>query len=218
MASTAKAGTELGEKPQVSATGNDIDTKSTRKSLDIETAPGTEASPDTKDIPHSTTDPKAEGFLDTKHSPNTKAISGDDIDEVESEHNELGRTETKSSISPSDIGGNSISETTPVTKVDDLDVDNPFKELNDTELGVKVKEFTNTSRHLGKDLELLKSGAQLAKDKNNYLQDSEKFPVSELSQEQRDYLLTGEAKSDFWHQSKYLKGSVLSACLAGIIQ
>jgi len=83
---------------------------------------------------------------------------------------------------------------------------------------VKVKEFTNTSRHLGKDLELLKSGAQLAKDKNNYLQDSEKFPVSELSQEQRDYLLTGEAKSDFWHQSKYLKGSVLSACLAGIIQ
>ena len=70
-------------------------TKSTRTSLDIKAAPGTEVSSDTKDIAHSTTDPQAEAFRDTNHSPNTKAISGDDINEVKPEHNELTRTASK---------------------------------------------------------------------------------------------------------------------------
>jgi hypothetical protein len=81
-----------------------------------------------------------------------------------------------------------------------------------------VEEYTKSASHLGKHLELLKSGAQLAKDKDNALGDKNLFPDSYLADEQREYLRTGELNAGFWQQSKYLKGSVLSACLAGIIQ
>src|SRR4051794_16554968 len=72
--------------PQLIITRNDIDTHGARSSLDIEAAPST------KDIPRSITDPKAEGFLESKQSHFIKAISGDDIDEIRSQHNDLYRT------------------------------------------------------------------------------------------------------------------------------
>lgn len=129
---------------------------------------------------------------------------------------------------------------------DELDLDNPFEKDNDAELASKVRTFVDTDSGLDKHFELLNCGAQLAKDKKNALANEILF--QDLSEEQKEYLKddedsgrigiwpldalrrmvngghlstdpkNAEEKAGFWGQSKYLKGSILSACLAGIIQ
>ncbi|EPE32227.1 MFS general substrate transporter [Glarea lozoyensis ATCC 20868] len=130
----------------------------------------------------------------------------------------LASNETRSSISPSELEkqGNTIS--TQGGAAEDLNVDNPLLGLRENEIDDKVKEYTDTSRHLRRRFELLKSGAHLANNTDNALSDKSLFPDSYVTEEQSDYLRKRETYYGFWHQSKYLKGSVLSACLAGIIQ
>lgn len=101
-----------------------------------------------------------------------------------------------------------------------MDLDNPFEKYNDEELAQKVRIFANTDPELGEYFKLLNCGAQLARDQKNALANETLF--GHLSKEQKDYLMNskkdGEEHAGLWGQSKYLKGSVLSACLAGIIQ
>jgi hypothetical protein len=76
-------------------------------------------------------------------------------------------------------------------------------------------------RGLTKHLELLTCGAQLARDQEIALggdTDFSKHFLEELWDEQKAYLRKGEKEAGFWGQSKYLKGSLLSASLAGIMQ
>ena len=89
--------------------------------------------------------------------------------------------------------------------------------------------YAETDPELAKDTELLKHGAQLAQNTSHALSNS--F-FKNLSPRQRYYLggeavakqdqidgkVVHESDAGFWGQSKYLKGSVLSACLAGIVQ
>ena len=107
--------------------------------------------------------------------------------------------------------------------------DNPLAGLNSSELGRKVQSFVDLDEDLTKHKNLLVYGAKLAQDKevalgNNTerVEESEKLPVEGsiegLSNEQKEYLRDFEEQSGFLDQSKYLKGSLLSACLAGIIQ
>lgn len=93
----------------------------------------------------------------------------------------------------------------------------------------KVTIYAETDPELAKDTELLKHGAQLAQNTSHALSNS--F-FKNLSPRQRYYLggeavakqdqidgkVVHESDAGFWGQSKYLKGSVLSACLAGIVQ
>lgn len=96
-----------------------------------------------------------------------------------------------------------------------MDVVEQFKEFTDQELAGKVDEFAE-ARGLAEHSELLVRGAILARDVKNAVTDYTKF--SDLSDDQKKYLKQGEKKAGFWGQSKYLKGSLLSACLAGVIQ
>jgi hypothetical protein len=91
-----------------------------------------------------------------------------------------------------------------------------FKEFTDQELAEKVEEFAKADGGLTKHSELLLCGATLARDVDNALEDYSRF--SDLSDDQKRYLKQGEKKAGFMGQSKYLKGSLLSACLAGVIQ
>jgi MFS family permease len=102
------------------------------------------------------------------------------------------------------------------THASEYDVQNPFKPYSNEDLDEMVKVFADTDPGLRQQVELLKCGARLAKDQQNALSDESKF--SGLTKRQREYLETDEKKTSFWGQSKYLKGSLLSACLAGIIQ
>lgn len=66
--------------------------------------------------------------------------------------------------------------------------------------------------------EILKQGAQLARDVPHALGTNK-----DLSSPQKDYLEgskpgSGEKYDGFLRQSKFLKGSLLSTCLAGIVQ
>jgi len=116
-----------------------------------------------------------------------------------------------------------------------LDRDNPFEMDNDEELAEKVKNYTETDQELDKHSELLTCGAQLAKNTNNalgsplfkdlsakqryYLGDDNKMVVEEAKKEaMKGGKWVREDDAGFLGQSKYLKGSVLLACLAGIIQ
>jgi hypothetical protein len=116
-----------------------------------------------------------------------------------------------------------------------LDKDNPFEMDNDEELAKKVKIYTETDPELDKQSELLKCGAHLAQNTNNalgtplfkalsvkqryYLGDDDKMVVEEAMKEaQNGGKWVREDDAGFWGQSKYLKGSLLLACLAGIIQ
>ncbi len=106
------------------------------------------------------------------------------------------------------------------TETDELDVNNPFEKDNDEEIAKKVRTVTETDSGLDEYFELLNYGAHLAKDQENALANE---PLSaHLSNEQKRYFENnnkgGGEQAGFWGQSKYLKGSVLSACLAGIIQ
>lgn len=80
------------------------------------------------------------------------------------------------------------------------------------------------ANQLDKYFELFNRGAQLAKDKHDALDNKSLFPdlppeqVKYLKADKNDVELRGEEGTGFWGQSKYLKGSLLSACLAGIIQ
>jgi hypothetical protein len=96
-----------------------------------------------------------------------------------------------------------------------VDVVEQFKEFTDQELAEKVDEFAE-ARGLAEHSELLVRGAILARDVKNAVTNYTKF--SDLSDDQKKYLEQGEKKAGFWGQSKYLKGSLLSACLAGVIQ
>ena len=66
--------------------------------------------------------------------------------------------------------------------------------------------------------ELLICGAILAKDVKNALADYTKPKFKDLSNDQKTYLKEKADRKGFLGQSKYLKGSLLSACLAGVIQ
>ncbi|KAH7327545.1 major facilitator superfamily domain-containing protein [Rhexocercosporidium sp. MPI-PUGE-AT-0058] len=119
----------------------------------------------------------------------------------------------------------------PEILTDTLDKDNPFERDNEKELAEKVRSYARMDPELAKDTELLEHGAQLAQNTSNAL--SNPF-FKGLTVKQRYYLgdrdetvveqaqigdkLVREDDAGFWGQSKYLKGSVLSACLAGIIQ
>ena len=109
-----------------------------------------------------------------------------------------------------------------------MDKDNPFDGDNDPELTKKVKNYAETDPELDKHSELLKCGAQLAQNTRNalgnpllfqdltpkqryYLGDDNKTVVEEA---QKDGKVVREGHAGFWGQSKYLKGSILSACLA----
>jgi hypothetical protein len=110
-----------------------------------------------------------------------------------------------------------------------LDKDNPFERDNEKELAEKVRSYAGTDSEFAKDTELLEHGAQLAQNTSNAL--SHPF-FKGLSAKQRYYLgdetvleqaqiggkVVREDDAGFWGQSKYLKGSVLSTCLAGIVQ
>lgn len=109
-----------------------------------------------------------------------------------------------------------------------MDKDNPFERDNEKELAEKVRNYAKIDPELEKNTELLEHGAQLAKDPSNAL--SQKY-FKGLPAKQRYYLgdrdvgpsqidnnVAREDNAGFWGQSKYLKGSVLSACLAGIVQ
>ncbi|RYP10999.1 hypothetical protein DL764_000296 [Monosporascus ibericus] len=98
----------------------------------------------------------------------------------------------------------------------ELNVDNPFKPLTDAELVERVERFAAAREGLGDHLELLTCGARLAKDDRNAL--DHVAALLKLTEQQKAYLRTGEKNSGLWEQSKYLKGSLLSAALAGIIQ
>ena len=116
-------------------------------------------------------------------------------------------------------------------------LDNPLAGLNGHELGMKVQSFVDLDEDLTKHKTLLICGAKLAQDKevalgNNtehedgytkeHVEEPEKRPVEGsiegLSSKQKKYLRDSEEQRGFLDQSKYLKGSLLSACLAGIIQ
>ncbi len=109
-----------------------------------------------------------------------------------------------------------------------MDKDNLFERDNEKELAEKVRNYARIDPELAKDTELLEHGAQLAKDTTNAL--SQEF-FKGLPAKERYYLgdrdvelsqignkVVREDNAGFWGQSKYLKGSVLSACLAGIVQ
>lgn len=135
------------------------------------------------------------------------------------------------------VDGSSAAVLPPAPQTDELDKDNPFEKDTDNDLTRKIREYSRTEPELEEYFELLKSGAQLAKDGRKTL--ASKAFVSGLSAEQKAYLKDdGDDEKDgkdkmkkekkkqaktiengrFWGQSKYLKGSLLSACLAGIIQ
>jgi hypothetical protein len=94
-----------------------------------------------------------------------------------------------------------------------LNVDNPLAVFSASDLDQKIVEFVGIDEGLKEHLVILQRGAQLARDKLVALEDD-----TALSDEQRTYLQDGEERAGFFGQSKFLKGSLLSACLAGIIQ
>lgn len=121
----------------------------------------------------------------------------------------------------------------PPPQIDELDKDNPFEGDDDNELTRKVREYSQIDPELEEYFALIKNGALLAQDEKYTLADKE-F-LSNLSGKQKVYLEPDEKTKKsvrklkrknkrpmedggFWDQSKYLKGSLLSACLAGIIQ
>lgn len=123
----------------------------------------------------------------------------------------------------------------PETHTDPLDKDNPFDGVTSKELAAMVKNYTETDPELAKHFELLKFGAQLAQHTTNALSNPLLFEeFKDLSSKQRYYLgdnnkevekdapksskFVREDNATFWVQSKTLQGSVLSTCLAGIIQ
>ncbi|KAI9766197.1 MAG: hypothetical protein M1839_005013 [Geoglossum umbratile] len=95
-------------------------------------------------------------------------------------------------------------------------VDNPLKLLDPPALEQQVKEFVDNARDLDDHLEILKRGAQLAQGNPDVLKP--------LSEKQKVYIsdinlgVEGENRYGFLKQSKYLQGSILSTCLAGIVQ
>jgi hypothetical protein len=94
-----------------------------------------------------------------------------------------------------------------------LNVDNPLATFSVSDLDKEVVEFVDIDEGLKGHLILLQRGAKLARDKLAALEDD-----TALSKEQMTYLKVNEERAGFWGQSKYLKGSLLAACLAGIIQ
>jgi len=94
-----------------------------------------------------------------------------------------------------------------------LNVDNPLAVFSASDLDQKIAEFVDIDKGLEEHLVILQHGAQLARDKLVALEN-----YTALSQEQKTYLQDGEERAGFFGQSKFLKGSLLAACLAGIIQ
>ena len=126
--------------------------------------------------------------------------------------------ETRSSKSSTDSEDKDNTAAKPSVDTRELDTANPLSGLTDVEIYNKVQKYTSTASTVSKHLELLTSGAHLAHNKQNALRSRDLFPDSYITKRQRDYLLDEEQVAGFWQQSKFLKGSVLSACLAGIIQ
>jgi MFS family permease len=160
----------------------------------------------------------------------------DDVDDSKTEDdpdNQGDRISPVSSRSSAESGKPSHAEEPSAPPLDTI---NPLSGLSDTELAGKVDEFTKFDEGLKKHTELLIFGAQLARDKKSALGErsasfvpdkesalgkntelSSSF-VKAIPQKQIDYLEEGEEKASLWGQSKYLKGSLLIACLAGVIQ
>jgi hypothetical protein len=92
-------------------------------------------------------------------------------------------------------------------------VDNPLALYSHSSLDQVVSRFADGHEGLALHLGMLQRGAQLARDKLDALNSDEY-----LTDGQKDYLRNGEECAGFFEQSKFLKGSILSACLAGIIQ
>lgn len=93
---------------------------------------------------------------------------------------------------------------------------NPLAKLPISDLNKAVKDFVCKDEVLTEHLELLQRGARLAQDETAAL--ARETQETTLSLEQREYLEHGERHTGLMKQSKYLKGSLLAACLAGIIQ
>jgi len=109
--------------------------------------------------------------------------------------------------------------------IDLRDMEDSFANNNDTELATEVERYAQTYPGLEEHAKLFKCGAYLQKNKLTALLLPE---LEHLSPEAKYYLgandennpnkFVREVDEGFWGQSKYLKGSILSACLAGIIQ
>ncbi|OXV10921.1 hypothetical protein Egran_01318 [Elaphomyces granulatus] len=145
----------------------------------------------------------------------------DDVDDSKTEDDpdkQGDRISPVSSRSSSESGKPSHAEKPSAPPLDTI---NPLTGLSDTELARKVDEFTKFDEGLKKHTELLNCGAHLAGDKESALGGETDFSsrfVKAISPKQLKYLKEGEKKAKLWGQSKYLKGSLLIACLAGIIQ
>lgn len=139
----------------------------------------------------------------------------------------------ESSVPPPSAHLTTTPKPLPLPQIDELDKDNPFEGDHDNELTKKVREYSQTDPALNEHFGLFKNGALLAQDEKYALTDE--IFLSSLSEKQKLYLEPDEKTKKsvrklkrknkrpmedggFWDQSKYLKGSLLSACLAGIIQ
>jgi hypothetical protein len=119
----------------------------------------------------------------------------------------------------------SSAKSEPSRHVPRINIDNPLAILSTDQLHQKLDEFVEIADDLRGSLTLLQRGAELVRDKDDALDTD-----TALSSEQKDYLKDPGEPSELEHprlrekstnlggQSKFLKGSLWSACLAGIVQ
>jgi hypothetical protein len=112
-------------------------------------------------------------------------------------------------------GGN---EAIATPKVNRPDVDNPLKTVSPEALNGQVKEFVEKAEDLSEHSEILKQGAQLARDIPHALVENKTLSEGQKAYLRGDTAGIGESYDGFLKQSKFLKGSLLSTCLAGIVQ
>jgi hypothetical protein len=92
-------------------------------------------------------------------------------------------------------------------------VDNPVALYSRAALDEEIRKFVRQHDGMYQHLRILQRGAQLARDKPDALAND-----NDLLTEHRTYLETAEEQDGFSKQSKFLKGSLVSTCLAGVIQ
>jgi hypothetical protein len=98
-----------------------------------------------------------------------------------------------------------------------LNVDNPLKDFTLSQLDEKVRKFAEIDEGLVKHLKILQSGARLARDKPDAVK-NDPIVRSEINFFKNKKGKDKEERTGLWGQSKFLKGSLVSTCLAGIVQ